>query len=121
MNEARVLALVTQSLEDDKAENLVVIELEGKSSMADQLVIASGRSSRQVGAMAQHLHDKLKDAGFGNAPMEGMTRGDWVLVDGGDVIIHLFRPEVREFYNLEKMWGGDLVEQSEDDPAKALA
>jgi ribosome-associated protein len=105
-----VLTLVTDSLEDDKAEDIVVIDLSRKSTMADYMVIASGRSSRQVGAMADHLREKLKHAGQGNAAAEGMGRCDWVLVDGGDVIVHLFRPEVRAFYNLEKMWGGPLVE-----------
>ncbi len=106
----RLLALATQSLEDDKAEDVVVIDLAAKSTMADHMVIASGRSSRQVLAMAEHLREKLKAAGLGSVSAEGMTRGDWVLIDGGDVIVHLFRPEVRAFYNLEKMWAGPLSE-----------
>ena len=104
------MELVTASLGDDKAEDLVTIDLAGKSSIADYMVIASGRSQRQVGAMAEHLREKLKAAGLTSVPMEGAQRCDWVLIDAGDVIVHLFRPEVRSFYNLEKMWGLDLPE-----------
>lgn len=93
------------TLDNDKAEDIVVVDLRGKSSIADHMVIASGASSRQVGAMADHLTRALKDAGQPVA-VEGLTQCDWVLVDGGDIIVHLFRPEVRAFYNLEKMWGG---------------
>lgn len=96
--------VVTNSLDDDKAEHVTVIDLRGKSSIADHLVIASGRSQRQVGAMAEHLMEKLKHQGL-RVSAEGMQQGDWVLIDGGDIIVHLFRPEVRAFYNLEKMWG----------------
>jgi ribosome-associated protein len=103
--------LVQASLEDDKAEDTVVIELANKSSIADYMVIASGRSRRQVGAMAAHLHEKLKKE-LGKVAVEGAARCDWVLIDGGDVIVHLFRPEVRAFYNLEKMWGAELPEPS---------
>lgn len=114
----RMLELVTTSLEDDKAENVVVIELASKSTMADYMVVASGRSTRQVGAMADHLREKLKAAGYEDIGVEGQTRCDWVLVDAGDVIVHLFRPEVREFYNLEKMWGGPTMGASvTDDPS----
>ena len=95
---------MVKSLDDDKAQDIVVIELSGKSDIADYLVVASGTSSRQVAAMAEHLRTKLKHSGAGNVPTEGLNKGDWVLVDGGDVIVHLFRPEVREFYNIEKMW-----------------
>ena len=105
-----LLGVVKTSLEDDKAEDIVVIDLSGKTSFADFMVIASGRSQRHVGAMSEHLREKLKQAG-GKAPsIEGAERCDWVLIDGGDVIVHLFRPEVRSFYNLEKMWGMDLPE-----------
>lgn len=97
------------SLEDDKADDIVVIDLADKSSIADFMVIASGRSARQVGAMADHLREKLKDQGVHGVSAEGQERCDWVLIDGGDVIVHLFRPEVRSFYNLEKMWGVNLV------------
>ncbi|EKV32413.1 Iojap protein [Caenispirillum salinarum AK4] len=96
--------LVETSLDDDKAEDITVIALAGKSSIAEYMVIASGRSSRQVGAMADHLAEKLKALGLG-VTVEGKAAGDWVLLDAGDVVVHLFRPEVRAFYNLEKMWG----------------
>ena len=100
-----LLRLVETSLEDDKAEELVVIDLTGKSSIADAMVIASGRSARQVSAMAEHLLERMKAAGLKGVAAEGQARGDWVLIDGGDIIVHIFRPEVRAFYNLEKMWG----------------
>ncbi len=101
------MALVLQSLDDDQAQDLVTIDLEGKSSIADYMVIASGRSTRQVAAMAQKLAERLKQGGFGNPRIEGLPAADWVLVDSGSVIVHLFRPEVRSFYNLERMWGFD--------------
>ena len=104
----RLLELVKTSLDDDKAEDIVVIDLAGKSSIADHMVIANGRSQRQVGAIADHLSRRLKEAGFGTAKVEGMPACDWVLVDAGDVVVHLFRPEVRGFYNLEKMWSAEL-------------
>jgi ribosome-associated protein len=98
------LALVLASLDDDKAEEVVSIDLRGKSPMTDHMVIASGRSSRQVAAMAEHLEQKFKER-FGRSPrIEGREVGDWVLIDCGDVVVHLFRPEVRAFYQLEKMW-----------------
>jgi len=99
-----LLALVRRSLDDDKAEDVVVIDLKGKSAFADYMVIASGRSTRQVVAIADHLADKLKQAGHGPVPVEGKQGGDWVLVDAGDVVAHIFRPEPRAFYALEKMW-----------------
>lgn len=99
-----VLELVTASLDDDKAEDVVVIDLHGKTQIADHMVIASGLSQRQVGAMADHLREKLKKAGLKGLHVEGESQCDWVLIDGGDVIVHLFRPEVRAFYNLEKIW-----------------
>ncbi|MFI5000212.1 MAG: nicotinate-nucleotide adenylyltransferase [Reyranellales bacterium] len=98
------LALVRRSLDDDKAEDVVVIDLKGKSSFADYMVVASGRSNRQVVAIAEHLAERLKQAGQGYIPVEGKQGGDWVLVDAGDVIVHVFRPEPRAFYALEKMW-----------------
>jgi ribosome-associated protein len=109
-----LLSIVQSSLEDDKADDIVVIELADKSSIADFMVIASGRSTRQVGAMADHLREKLKAAGLESVSVEGLARCDWVLIDGGDVIVHLFRPEVRGFYNLEKMWGINLVPAGDD-------
>ncbi|GGN41004.1 ribosomal silencing factor RsfS [Novosphingobium indicum] len=102
-----LLTLILQSLDDDQAQDLVTIDLEGKSSIADFMVIASGRSTRQVAAMAQKLGERLKHGGFGNPRIEGLPAADWVLVDAGGVIVHLFRPEVRSFYNLERMWGFD--------------
>ncbi len=106
-----LLDMVEKSLDDDKAENIVVIDLNGKSSIADFMVIASGRSQRQVAAMAEHLATKLKARGARTVGVEGARTGDWVLIDGGDVIVHLFRPEVRGFYNLEKMWGMTLPDE----------
>ncbi len=103
-----LLALVQASLDDDKAEQVAVIELAGKSTIADFMVVATGRSSRQVGAMADHIREKLKGAGVKGISVEGAARADWVLIDGGDIIVHLFRPEVRAFYNLEKMWGEEF-------------
>jgi ribosome-associated protein len=101
---AATLAAVLDSLSDDRAEDVVQVDLRGKSEMGDYMVIASGRSSRQVAAMSEKLTDRLKHA-FGILPkVEGKDSGDWVLIDTGDVIVHIFRPEVREFYQLEKMW-----------------
>ncbi|MAH84995.1 MAG: ribosome silencing factor [Rhodospirillaceae bacterium TMED8] len=100
-------------LEDDKAEQTVVIELAGKTEIADHLIIASGTSHRHVGAMADHLYRKLKGLGVKNISVEGNDQCDWVLIDGGDIIIHLFRPEVRQFYNLEKIWSGPADEGSD--------
>ncbi len=97
-------ALVLRSLEDDQAQDVVSIELDGKSSIADHMVIASGRSTRQVAAIAQKLAERIKQEGFGTARIEGLPAADWVLIDAGDVVVHLFRPEVRSFYNLERMW-----------------
>jgi ribosome-associated protein len=100
--------LVSGSLEDDKAEDIVAIDMAGKSTISDYMVVASGSSSRHVAAMAEHLVGKLKQKGVKRINVEGMTAGDWVLIDAGDIIVHLFRPEVREFYGLEKMWGVDV-------------
>ena len=99
-----VLALVLQSLDDDKAEEVVQIDLRGRSSVADYMVICSGRSSRQVGAIAEKLMERLKERFRISARSEGKETGDWVLIDTGDVVVHIFRPEVREFYQLERMW-----------------
>lgn len=99
-----VLAAVVQSLEDDKAEDVVKIDLRGKSSIADTMVVATGRSSRQVAAISEKLVERLKSALGVICKVEGKDAGDWVLIDAGDVIVHVFRPEVREFYQLEKMW-----------------
>ena len=95
---------ILKSLDDDKAEDIVTIDLAGRSSLTDALVIASGRSSRHVASIAEHLARKLKEAGYGTRPVDGLAQGDWVLVDAGDVIVHIFRPEVRQYYDLEGMW-----------------
>ena len=99
-----LLQTVLASVEDDKAENVVSITLRGRSSIADHMVICSGRSSRQVAAIAEKLMERLKEAHGIIAKVEGKEVGDWVLIDAGDVIVHVFRPEVRDFYQLEKMW-----------------
>ena len=99
-----ILELVLQSLDDDKAEEIVQIDLRGRSSVADHMVICSGRSSRQVAAIAEKLLERLKESFRLSARVEGKDIGDWVLIDTGDVVIHVFRTEVREFYQLEKMW-----------------
>ncbi|MDN2567739.1 ribosome silencing factor [Aquibium sp. A9E412] len=101
---SRAITTVLASLEDSKAEDIVSIDIQGKSSLADAMVIASGRSHRHVAAVADHLMRALKDAGLGTARVEGLSGADWVLIDAGDVIVHIFRPEVRAFYNIEKMW-----------------
>jgi len=97
--------LILDQLDEDQAQDLVTIPLEGKSSIADHMVIASGRSTRQVAAMATKLAERLKKEGHGTPRIEGLPAADWVLIDAGDVVVHLFRPEVRSFYNLERMWG----------------
>jgi ribosome-associated protein len=103
-------ALILQSLDDDQAQDVVSIPLEGKSNIADHMVVASGRSSRQVASMAQKLAERIKHAGR-HSRIEGLPSADWVLIDAEDVIVHLFRPEVRSFYNLERMWAfGDAPE-----------
>ena len=94
-------------LDEAKAEAIVTIDLAGKTSIGDYMIVASGRSDRHVGAVADKVQEKLKEAGHGRARVEGVETCDWVLIDTGDVIVHLFRPEVREFYNLEKMWSGE--------------
>ncbi len=105
-----LLGLAEKILEDGKAEDLVTIDLQGKSDIADYLLIATGRSQRQVIALAQRLLEGLKAAGYGKLAAEGVRHGEWVLIDAGDVVIHLFRPETRAHYNLEKMWGETLSE-----------
>jgi len=100
----QLLAVVLASVDDDKAEDIVQIDLRGRSDVADYMVICSGRSTRQVAAISEKLADKLKQEFRISAKMEGKETGDWVLIDSGDVIVHVFRPEVRDFYQLEKMW-----------------
>nr|WP_231959009.1 ribosome silencing factor [Altererythrobacter sp. B11] len=98
-------ALVLDQLDEDQAQDVVSIPLEGKSSIADHMVIATGRSTRQVAAMAGKIAERLKKEGHGSPRIEGLPAADWVLIDAGDVVVHLFRHEVRSFYNLERMWG----------------
>jgi ribosome-associated protein len=105
-----LLALALKTLEDGQAEQPVVLDLAGKSSIADHMIIASGRSQRQVVALAERLVATLKERGYPRPETEGLPLADWVLIDAGDLLIHLFRPEVREHYNLEKMWGAMLPE-----------
>lgn len=100
----QLLQRILSSLDDDKAEDVVTIGLRGRSAMADHMVIASGRNARQVAAIAEKLVERLKEATGRSARVEGKETGDWVLIDADDVIVHVFRPEVREFYQLEKMW-----------------
>jgi ribosome-associated protein len=99
--------LILARLDDDQAQDVVFIDLKGKSAVADGLIVASGRSHRHVGAIADHLLRALKEQGYGKARVEGLPHCDWVLIDTGDVIVHLFRPEVRTFYNIEKIWSVD--------------
>ena len=108
---AKALKLVLESLEDSKAENVTSIDITGKSALGDYMVVASGRSSRHVAAIAEHLIDDLKAEGFGSPRIEGLETGDWVLIDTGDIIVHIFRPEIREFYNIEKMWAAPDLEE----------
>jgi ribosome-associated protein len=98
------LKTVLTSLEDAKAEDTIAIDIQGKSALGDHMVVASGRSHRHVGAIADRVVSNLKAAGFGPVRVEGLPHCDWVLLDAGDLIVHIFRPEVRTFYNLEKMW-----------------
>ena len=99
-----VLDTIVTSLEDSKGEDLSTIDIRGKSALGDYMVIVSGRSHRHVGAMADHLLRELKAKGYGPAKVEGQQAADWILIDTGDVIVHVFRPEVRDFYGIEKMW-----------------
>jgi ribosome-associated protein len=100
-------SFVRRQLEDMKAEEIVEIDLMGKTSIADTMIVASGRSDRHVRAIAENTLEAIRKAGYGPARVEGLASCDWVLIDAGDMIVHLFRPEVRGFYNLEKMWGSD--------------
>ncbi len=102
-----MMALILKRLDDDQAQDVVVIDLKDKSPLADAIVVVSGRSQRHVASMADHLLRSLKEGGFGKAQVEGLPQADWVLIDASDVIVHLFRPEVRAFYNLEKIWSVD--------------
>lgn len=106
----RALQVVLASLEDSKAEDIVTIDIVGKSALGDYMVVVSGRSNRHVSAICDHLLTDLKDEGFGSARVEGLETGDWVLIDTGDIIVHVFRPEIREFYNIERMWAAPDLE-----------
>ena len=107
--EIKMIDIVLQSLDDAKAEQTVSIDIAGKSSLADFMVVTSGRSNRHVSAVADQVMKAMRDGGFSKPRVEGLPHADWVLVDGGDVIVHIFRPEVREFYNIEKMWQADFA------------
>jgi ribosome-associated protein len=110
----RMQQVICASLEDDKAENIVAIDLAGRASFADRMVVATGIADRQIAAMATHLNEKLLEAGFRKALMEGATGTDWVLIDAGDIVVHLFKPEARTLYALEKMWSAELDEATPD-------
>ncbi|MEE2999916.1 MAG: ribosome silencing factor [Pseudomonadota bacterium] len=110
---AQLLKIVIKSLEDDKGQDILVIDLDGKATFAAYMVIVSGSSQRQLGAMANHLKEKIKKFGLSEVPIEGKNGNDWILIDGGDIVVHLFRPEIREFYALEKMWNIDMLRSSE--------
>jgi len=104
-----MIDVILDCLDDAKAEETVAVDITGKSSLADHMVVTSGRSQRHVGAVADQLVNALRDAGYGKPRTEGLPHCDWVLIDAGDVIVHIFRPEVREFYNIEKMWQADFA------------
>ncbi len=108
------LKTIQTVLEDAKALDVVVVDLAGKTAIADYMVVASGRSQRHVGAVADQVSRALRENGYGRPRLEGLPHCDWVLIDGADIIVHIFRPEVREFYNLEKLW-------SEHAPGEKLA
>ena len=110
MSPDELLARIRKILDEHLAEDVVVIDLKGKTTIGDYMVIASGRSSRQVVTLAEFLSKDLKQAGVAGIRSEGTSQGDWILIDAGDVIVHLFRPEVRDFYSLEKMWDADLMD-----------
>ncbi|KKC35036.1 iojap family protein [Devosia epidermidihirudinis] len=107
--ERPMIDVILECLDDAKAEETIAVDIIGKSSLADHMVVTSGRSQRHVGAVADQLVNALREAGFGKPRIEGLPHCDWVLVDAGDVIVHIFRPEVREFYNIEKMWQADFA------------
>lgn len=110
----RMQGIICASLEDDKAEDILAIDLKGRASFADRMVLATGLADRQISAMATHLAEKLHAAGFKKVLTEGAAGSDWVLIDAGDIIVHLFKPEARSLYALEKMWGPDLDEPLEE-------
>ncbi len=105
--------MIVESLEDDKAEDVIAIDLAGRAAFADRMVIATGLADRQISAMATHLEDKLAEIGIKRIQIEGLGASDWVLIDAGDIVIHLFKPEARALYGLERMWGAELDEPGE--------
>ncbi len=111
------LALMLTALDDAKAEEIITIDLRGRTSLADAMIIASGRSNRHVGSIVHRVIELLKAAGYGPLRSEGEPQCDWVLLDAGDIILHVFRPEVRAFYNLEKMWSSDRPAEQAQEPA----
>lgn len=106
----RIQAVIVESLEADKAEEVVTLDLGGRAAFTDRMVIATGLADRQISAMAAHLEDKLAESGIKRVQIEGAGGSDWVLIDAGDIVVHLFKPEARALYALEKMWGPDLDE-----------
>ncbi len=106
-------AVIVTSLDDDKAENIVTLDLAGKAMFCDRMVIATGLADRQISAMAQHLKEKLAEIGLKRVQIEGAGGSDWVLIDAGDLVVHLFKPDARAMYALEKMWGQDLDETAD--------
>jgi ribosome-associated protein len=118
LNKTELKELVIDLLEDYKAEDIVHIDLAGKTSIADSMIIASGRSTRQVSAIANNLYRQIKHKTGEGCKLEGMEKADWVLIDAGNVIVHIFRPEVRSFYNLEKMWAADFTPEKMSMPSE---
>jgi ribosome-associated protein len=110
----RLQGVIVGSLEDDKAQDVVTLDLAGKAVFADRMVIATGLADRQITAMATHLEEKLREAGLKRIQVEGAGGSDWVLIDAGDIVVHLFKPEARTTYALEKMWGADLDEIAQE-------
>jgi len=111
--------IIVTSLEDDKAEEVVALDLQGRAAFADRMVVATGIADRQISAMATHLEEKLTEAGLKRVLIEGGTGSDWVLIDAGDIIVHLFKPEARALYGIERMWGAELDEPPPAGPADA--
>jgi ribosome silencing factor RsfS/YbeB/iojap len=107
----RLQKIIVGSLDDDKAENIITLDLAGKASFCDRMVIATGLADRQITAMAEHLSEKLHKAGLKRVQVEGAGGADWVLIDAGDIVVHLFKPDARAMYGLERMWGADLDEE----------
>ncbi len=112
--------IIVGSLEDDKAEDVVALDLAGRASFADRMVVATGLADRQISAMATHLEEKLHEAGVKRVRVEGAGGSDWVLIDAGDIVIHLFKPDARALYGLEKMWGADFDEHVGEPAAQTV-